>query len=168
MRALYVAATGMHTQQLNIDNIANNLANVSTTGFKRGRVDFQDLLYEAVQSPGTNASINTEIPTGINVGHGSRVSSIQKLFTQGSFQNTGQPLDLVIEGNGFFQITLPNGEPAYTRDGSLKLNSQGQLVTSNGDLLSPAITIPADAENITIANDGTVSVIQPGQAAPAV
>ena len=168
MRALYVAATGMNAQQVNIDNIANNLANVNTTGFKRGRVDFQDLLYEAVRSPGANASANTEIPTGISVGHGSRVASIQKLFTQGSYQHTGQPLDVVIEGDGFYQITQPSGDTAYTRDGSFKLNSTGQLVTSNGDLLTPNITIPTDALEVTIAADGTVSITQPGQAAPAV
>ncbi len=162
MRALYVAATGMHAQQLNIDNISNNLANVSTNGFKRGRVDFQDLLYEAARPAGANASVNTEIPTGIYVGHGSRVASIQKLFTQGSFQKTDQQYDVAIEGDGFFQITMPNGETSYTRDGSFKLDSTGQMVTSNGDPLTPIVTIPTDAERVIIADDGTVSVIQPG------
>ena len=168
MRALYVAATGMHAQQLSIDNIANNLANVSTTGFKRGRIDFQDLLYEAVRPAGANASVNTEIPTGVYLGHGSRVASIQKLHTQGALQNTQEELDIAIEGDGFYQITLPDGGTAYTRDGSFKKNSQGQLVTSNGDLLTPNITIPTDALQTTVADDGTVSVMQPGQAAPSV
>ena len=165
MRALYVAATGMHAQQLNIDNISNNLANVSTNGFKRGRIDFQDLLYEAARPAGATASAGREIPTGIYVGHGSRVASIQKLFTQGSFQKTDQQYDVAIEGDGFFQIAMPNGETGYTRDGSFKLDSTGRMVTSNGDPLIPAVTIPANAERVTIADDGTVSVVQPGQAA---
>ena len=166
MRSLFVAATGMQAQQINLDNIANNLANVNTTGFKRGRVDFQDLLYQAVQPVGANASINTEVPTGIYIGYGSRPAAVQKVFTQGSYQQTGQALDLLIEGDGFLQITLPNGDTAYTRDGALKLDSQGRLVTSNGDPVTPNITIPNDAVEINIATDGTVSVMQPGQNAP--
>ena len=162
MRALYIAATGMQSQQLNIDNVANNLANVNTTGFKRGRIDFQDLLYQTIQPAGANASINTEVPTGISIGYGSRPAAIQKIFTQGAFQPTGNELDAMIEGDGFFEISMPNGDTAYTRDGSFKLNSTGQIVTSNGDLLTPNITIPNDAESVTIAPDGTVSVMQPG------
>jgi flagellar basal-body rod protein FlgG len=168
MRALYIAATGMNSQQMNIDNISNNLANVSTTGFKRGRVDFQDLLYQSAKPAGANASVNTEIPTGINLGNGSRVASISKMFSQGSFQNTKETYDMLVEGEGFFQITMPNGETAYTRDGSFKLNSSGQVVTSNGDLLTPNITIPTNALEVTIATDGTVSAVMPGQTAPSV
>ncbi|MEN6626589.1 MAG: flagellar basal-body rod protein FlgG [Candidatus Sumerlaeia bacterium] len=165
MRALSVAATGMQSQQLNIDNISNNLANVNTTGFKRGRADFQDLLYQTVKPAGNNASVSTEVPTGIYLGLGSRPASIQKLFTQGSYTQTGQSLDVAIEGDGFFQITRADGSFAYTRDGAFKLDSQGRIVTSNGDLLTPTITIPSDvkSEDVTIATDGTVSVIQNGQ-----
>ncbi len=164
MRALSVAATGMQSQQMNIDNISNNLANVNTTGFKRGRVDFQDLLYQTVRPAGTSASVSTEVPTGIYLGLGSRPAAIQKLFTQGSYTQTSQKLDLAIEGDGFFQITRPDGSYAYTRDGSFKLDSQGRIVNSNGELLNPAITIPSDVktEDITIATDGTISVIQNG------
>lgn len=168
MRALYVAATGMQSQQITIDNIANNLANVSTTGFKAGRVDFQDLLYQAVKPAGANASTSTEIPTGIYLGYGSRPAAIQKVFTTGSFQRTENPLDMMVEGDGFFQITQPNGETAYTRDGAFKLDSQGRLVTSNGDVVNPAITIPTNALNISVATDGTVSATLAGQTAPSV
>lgn len=165
MRALSVAATGMSSQQMNIDNISNNLANVNTTGFKRGRVDFQDLLYQTVRPAGTSASVSTEIPTGIYLGLGSRPAAIQKLFTQGSYTQTSQKLDLAIEGDGFFQITRPDGSFAYTRDGSFKLDSQGRIVNSNGELLNPAITIPSDVktEDLTIATDGTISVVQNNQ-----
>ena len=164
MRALSIAATGMQTQQLNIDNIANNLANVNTAGFKRGRVDFQDLLYQTVRPAGSNASVNTEIPTGIYVGLGSRPAAIQKVFTQGAYQQTSQKLDMMVEGEGFFQITLPDGASAYTRDGAFKLDSQGRIVTSNGDALTPPITVPTTVqiEDMEIAADGTVSVIQNG------
>ncbi|MCL5271279.1 MAG: flagellar basal-body rod protein FlgG [bacterium] len=168
MRALFVAATGMQSQQLNIDNIANNLANVNTTGFKRGRVDFQDLLYQAIRPVGANATVNTEVPTGIYLGYGSRPAAIEKNFTQGAYQQTGQPYDVLIEGDGFFQVTLPNGDTAYTRDGAFKLNNQGQVVTSNGDLLTPNITVPSDALTTTIGTDGTVTVTQAGQSAPSV
>jgi flagellar basal-body rod protein FlgG len=168
MRALDVAATGMQSQQINIDNIANNLANVNTTGFKRGRVDFQDLLYQTVKPAGASASTSTEVPTGIYLGYGSRPAAIQKVFAPGAYQRTDNPLDLMIEGDGFFQVMLPNSETAYTRDGSFKLDSQGRLVTSNGDVINPAITIPQGAQNITVGNDGTVSVTMPGQTAPSV
>ena len=164
MRALSVAATGMQSQQLNIDNIPNNLANVNTGGFKRGRVDFQDLLYQTVRPAGTSASINTEVPTGIYLGLGSRPAAIQKVFTQGAYQQTDQKLDMLIEGEGFFQITRPDGGYAYTRDGAFKLDNQGRIVTSNGDPLTPAITIPNDVrvDDLMIAPDGTVSAIQGG------
>lgn len=168
MRALFVAATGMETQQLNIDNISNNLANVSTTGFKRGRVDFQDLLYQTLKPAGANASVSTEVPTGIYLGYGSRPAAIQKMFAQGAFQKTGQDYDLMVEGDGFFQVSRPNGEVAYTRDGSFKLDNQGRLVTSDGDLVTPNITIPTGALSPTVAPDGTVTVMQAGQTAPTV
>jgi flagellar basal-body rod protein FlgG len=158
----------MQSQQLSIDNIANNLANVSTTGFKAGRVDFQDLLYQAIKPAGTNASASTEVPTGIYLGYGSRPAAVQKVFTPGAYQQTTNPLDIMIEGDGFFQITQPNGETAYTRDGSFKLDSQGRLVTSNGDIVNPAITIPTTTSHTTIAPDGTVSVTTAGQTAPTV
>jgi flagellar basal-body rod protein FlgG len=168
MRALFVAATGMQSQQLNIDNIANNLANVNTTGFKRGRVDFQDLLYQAVKPAGANASVNTEVPTGIYLGYGSRPAAVQKVFAQGAYQRTDQDYDVLIEGDGFYQVTMPNGETTYTRDGAFKLDNQGRLVTSNGDLVTPNITIPSGALNVTIATDGTVSAKIAGQSAAAV
>jgi flagellar basal-body rod protein FlgG len=159
MRALHTAATGMQSQQVNLDNISNNLANVSTTGFKRGRADFQDLIYQALAAAG--ASAETETPTGVQIGYGSRLASVQKLFTQGSFQATNQPLDVAVEGDGFFQISMPDGTLAYTRDGSFKLDSTGQIVTSNGYPLSTPITIPSDATRTIIEKDGTVRVEQP-------
>jgi flagellar basal-body rod protein FlgG len=168
MRALNIAATGMQAQQLNIDNIANNLANVNTTGFKRGRADFQDLLYQTIRPAGASASQSTVVPTGLQVGLGTRSASITKSFTQGSYQQTDQPLDLLIEGDGFFEIQLPNGDSAYTRDGSFKLDDQGRVVTTNGDLLVPGVTIPQDAVLITVGTDGTVSVTAPGQPSSAV
>jgi flagellar basal-body rod protein FlgG len=158
----------MHAQQLNIDNIAHNLANVNTTGFKRGRVDFQDLLYQNLQPAGASASQNTTVPTGIQLGLGSRPAAIQKLFTQGPIQPTGQPLDVAIEGDGFFEITLPDGTATYTRDGAFKLDEQQRLVTSNGDLITPNITIPTGVQmsDISISPSGEVSVLVPGQTTP--
>jgi len=166
IRALYTAATGMEAQQLNIDVIANNLANVNTTGFKRSRADFQDLLYQTLRVPGALSSTNTRVPTGIQVGLGTRPAAVQKLFTQGDFQQTGNDLDWVIEGDGFFQILHPNGEIAYTRAGAFKLDDQGRIVNSDGYPLEPSITIPSDATKIIVASDGTVSVEQPGKTAP--
>ena len=166
MRALFTAATGMGAQQLNIDNISNNLANVNTTGFKRGRVDFQDLLYEAVRPAGASATASTEVPTGVQVGHGVQVASIQKLFTQGSYLRTEQPLDMVIEGEGFFSVTLPDGSLGYTRDGAFKRSATGLIVTSNGDPLTQQITIPENATNLTIGRDGVVSYSTAGSTTP--
>lgn len=158
MRALYTAATGMQSQQTNLDNIANNLANVSTTGFKRGRADFQDLIYQALRPAGSSA--NAEIPTGIHIGYGSKLASIQKHFDQGALQTTAGKLDVAILGDGFFQISLPDGTLAYSRDGALKLDSTGQIVTNNGNPLSTPITIPTTAEDIFIDSDGGVRVRQ--------
>jgi flagellar basal-body rod protein FlgG len=156
----------MHAQQLTLDVIANNLANVQTGGFKRSRVDFQDLIYQTMQVPGMASAQGTEVPSGFQVGHGTRAVSTQRLFIEGDLQPTGNPLDLAIEGEGFFQITQPNGEVAYTRAGSFKKDSQGRLVTAEGFAVQPEITIPEDALSVTVGVDGTVSVQQPGVAQP--
>jgi flagellar basal-body rod protein FlgG len=163
IRALYTAATGMEAQQINIDTIANNIANVNTTGFKQGRAEFQDLLYQNVRPAGTAASSSTEYPVGLQLGLGTRPVATSRIYKQGDFRQTGNPLDLVIEGKGFFQVRMPSGETAYTRDGSFHLNKEGQLVTADGDALEPQITIPADAQEVVIGSDGTVSVTQAGQ-----
>ncbi len=162
IRSLFTAATGMIAQQLNIDTIANNLANVNTTGFKKSRVNFQDLIYETIKPAGTVTEAGTIIPEGIQVGHGVRPSAVSKLFSQGSAIQTGNPFDMRIEGDGFFQVTLPDGSLAYTRDGAFKVNAEGEVLTADGYLLDPAITIPIDAELVTVGPDGTVSVLQPG------
>lgn len=163
IRALYSAASGMSAQQLNIDNIANNLANANTTGFKHRRAQFQDLLYQTTLAPGTAAGQQTVVPTGLQVGLGSRPVSNEIIFAQGDFIQTGNPLDLVIEGQGFFQIRMPNGELAYTRSGAFHLDRDGNLVDANGNPTEPQITIPKDAKSVTVAADGTVSFTQPGQ-----
>jgi flagellar basal-body rod protein FlgG len=155
----------MQTQQVNIDVIANNLANVNTTGFKRSRADFQDLLYQTVLPAGAASSNQTEIPTGIQVGLGSRLAAVQRLFLQGDMQATENQLDIAIDGAGFLQILQPNGDIAYSRAGSLKLDSQGRIVNSDGYPIEPEIAVPSDAINITIGADGTVSVMQPGNIA---
>jgi flagellar basal-body rod protein FlgG len=157
-RSLFVGATGMTAQQLNLDMIANNLANVNTTAFKRSRTDFQDLLYQTIRAPGAVSAEGFEIPSGIQFGNGVGVASITKLFEQGSFLESGNPLDVAIEGEGFFQITLPDGDIGYTRDGSFKLNSTGTIVTADGFALEPELSIPEDTVTITIGSDGTVSV----------
>jgi flagellar basal-body rod protein FlgG len=162
IRSLFTASTGMIAQQMNIDTIANNLANVNTTGFKKSRVNFQDLLYETIKPAGTQTANGTTIPEGIQIGHGVRPSSIAKLHTQGGAIQTGNPFDLSIEGEGFFQITLPDGTTGYTRDGAFKVNAEGQVLTADGYLLADNIVIPSDAEVVNIGPDGTVSVIQPG------
>ena len=166
MRALWTAATGMQAQQMTLDVVTNNLANVQTAGFKRSRVDFQDLVYETLQAPGAASAQGQEIPSGFQVGHGSRAVATQRLFVEGDLQQTGNPLDMAIEGEGFFQVQTPSGDTAYTRAGTFKKNSQGQLVTSDGFTVEPAITIPQDALSVTVGVDGTVSFTQPGQAQP--
>jgi flagellar basal-body rod protein FlgG len=163
IRALFTAASGMTAQQLNVDNIAHNLANANTTGFKTRRTEFQDLMYQNMVQPGTSAGQQTVIPTGLQVGLGTRPSSNEVIFTQGSFQLTENPLDLVIQGKGFFQVRRPAGDLAYTRSGSFQMDRDGNLVTGDGDPIEPQITLPADATNINIATDGTVSYSQPGQ-----
>jgi flagellar basal-body rod protein FlgG len=163
IRALYSAASGMVAQQLNVDNIANNLANANTAGFKNRKVQFQDLLYQTLLAPGTQSGEQTVFPTGLQLGLGARVAANEVIFRQGDFVSTGNPLDVVIEGAGFFQVRLASGELAYTRAGSFQVNRDGQIVTLNGDLIEPNITIPQDALNVTIGDDGTVSFTQPGQ-----
>jgi flagellar basal-body rod protein FlgG len=160
IRALYTAASGMTAQQMNVDNIANNLANANTTGYKMRRTQFQDLMYQNVTQPGTAAGAQTTVPTGLQVGLGTRSVANEIVLTEGSPSQTNNSLDLVIQGKGFFQVTMPTGEISYTRDGSFQLDKEGHIVTASGDLLEPPITIPADAQNISIANDGTVSYTQ--------
>lgn len=163
IRALYSAASGMTAQQMNVDNIAHNLANASTVGYKARRAQFQDLLYQDVVTPGASAGQQTVVPTGLQLGLGARAASNEIIFTQGNVLATSNPLDVVIQGKGFFQVRLANGEIAYTRAGSFHLDRDGNLVTSDGDPLEPQITIPPDAQEIHIAADGTVSYTQPGQ-----
>lgn len=162
-RALYTAASGMAAQQMNLDNIANNLANSSTTGFRGSRLQFQDLMYQSVVAPGSAATAQTTVPDGLQIGLGTRVVSTEMLQTQGDAVNTGNPLDVMIQGQGFFQVQMPSGEIAYTRDGSFHLDQNRTLVTADGNQLQPTITIPADALTINIGSDGTVSVTEPGQ-----
>ncbi len=164
IRSLYTSTTGMVAQQLNLDTIANNLANVNTTGFKKSKTDFEDLMYQILEEPGTTATEQGTSPSGIQIGLGVKPTAVGKIFSQGDAQNTGNPLDLMIEGDGFLQVTMPNGDTTYTRSGALKINSIGQIVTTDGYLILPNITIPADATSITVSSDGTVSVRQPGSA----
>lgn len=164
-RALYTAASGMSAQQTNLDNIANNLANANTTGFQQRQVNFTDLLYQNQVMPGAAATQQTTVTAGLQVGLGTRPGATEIIQTQGEFTTTGNPLDIAISGAGFFQILLPSGQIGYTRDGSFSTNAQGEVVTSGGNPLQPAITIPPDALSITIGSDGTVSVTQPGQTA---
>ncbi len=163
IRAMFSAATGMIAQQVNIDTIANNLANVNTTGFKKSRVNFQDLLYETLKPAGVQTSAGTTTPEGIQIGHGVRPSSVAKLFTPASLVQTANPLDIAIEGDGFFQVDLPDGTTAYTRDGSFRTNADGTLLTVDGYAVNPGITLPSDAEQISIGQDGVISVRIPGQ-----
>jgi len=162
MRSLWTAATGMAGQQFNLDTIANNLANVNTAGFKKSRVDFEDLIYEILKSPGTPIATGSVLPTGIHVGHGVSIAATQKIHSLGHLQETQNPLDIAIEGDGFFQLLLPDGSTGYTRDGSFKIDQEGKLVTSNGHILQPEIVIPAGASQITITEDGAVIVIVAG------
>jgi flagellar basal-body rod protein FlgG len=166
IRSLWTSATGMQAQALNLDVISNNLANVNTSGFKKSRAEFQDLLYETINPAGTSSSQDTEVPAGIQLGHGTRPSTVLKIFSQGNMENTQNELDLAIEGDGFFQITLPNGETAYTRDGAFKLDSDGRIVNSAGFAMEPEISIPSDALSISVGLDGTVSVLQTGESTP--
>lgn len=166
IRALWTAASGMQAQQLNIDVVAHNLANVNTAGFKKSRADFEDLIYQTIKSPGAPSTTTTQIPTGIQVGLGAKPASVTKIFTEGNINQTGNELDIAIEGRGFFQIQQPDGTTAYSRAGTFKKDSQGRVVTSDGYPMLPEIVIPSNATRITVGNDGTVSVMQPGQNAP--
>ncbi len=163
LRALHTAASGMEAQQLNIDTIAHNLANINTSGFKFRRAQFQDLLYQNMRQAGASNTATTEIPVGLQVGLGTKPVASEIIFTQGDFASTSNALDMVIQGHGFFQIRQANGQMAYTRNGNFHLNRDGNIVTSDGDLLDPQITIPQDQTGITIGSDGTVSVQQANQ-----
>ncbi len=163
IRALWTASTGMDAQQLHMDVIANNLANVNTTGFKKSRADFQELLYQNVRTAGSTAAAGNEVPTGIQVGLGTRTAAVQRVFTVGDLQQTGNQLDLAIEGDGFFQVQLPTGETAYTRAGAFKKDGTGRIVTSDGYPLLPEIAVPANASKISIGEDGTVQAFLDGQ-----
>jgi flagellar basal-body rod protein FlgG len=163
IRALYTAASGMLAQQMNLDNIANNLANASTTGFHNRRLQFQDLIYQNTVAPGAAATQQTTLPSGLQVGLGVRPASSEILQIEGNFDATGNPLDLAIQGNGFFQVTLPTGDLAYTRSGAFHLDQNGNMVDEQGDSLTPNITIPSNALSITVGTDGTVSVTLPAQ-----
>jgi flagellar basal-body rod protein FlgG len=166
IRSLWIAKTGLDAQQTQLDVISNNLANVSTAGFKRSRAVFEDLLYQTLRQPGAQSSQQTQLPTGLQLGTGVKPVASERVFSQGNLQQTGNTLDIAVNGQGFFQVTMPDGSLAYTRDGSFHLDAQGQLVSSSGYPLSPAITIPANAQQITVARDGTVTVTQAGQATP--
>jgi len=166
MRALWIAKTGLDAQQTRMSVVANNLANVNTTGFKRDRAMFEDLLYQTIRQPGAQSSENTQLPSGLLIGTGVRTTATEKLFSQGNMVQTENSLDVAIEGRGFLEILLPDGSVAYTRDGSLQLDSQGQIVTPNGYALQPGLTIPANTQSITIGKDGTVSVQVAGNSAP--
>src|SRR5437867_393216 len=162
-RALWTAASGMVAQQLNIDTIANNLANVNTTGFKKSRARFEDLLYQTLRAPGASSSQQNRYPAGIQLGLGTRAAAVEKLHSQGDFKKTDNPLDLIVQGDGFFKVTLPDGSTGYTRDGAFSLDRDGQVVNAQGFPLEPAITIPQGTVRIDVGADGTVTAITGGQ-----
>ena len=164
--ALWIAKTGLDAQQTRMAVITNNLANVNTTGYKRGRASFEDLLYQTVRQPGASSSQNSELPSGLMLGTGVSIVSTEKEFAQGNLLQTENPLDLAVQGRGFFEIVLPDGSLAYTRDGSFEMNSQGQIVTSTGYELQPSVTAPAETLSITVGTDGTVSALVAGSNTP--
>ena len=166
IRSLWIARTGLDAQQTQLDVTSNNLANVSTNGFKRARAVFEDLLYQTLRQPGASSSAQTQIPAGLQLGTGVRPVSTERIFTQGNLTQTGNTLDVASQGEGFFQIQLPDGTTAYTRDGAFQKDSQGQVVTANGYPLSPAITLPSNAISVTIGTDGVVTVLQTGSPTP--
>ncbi len=166
MRALFTAATGMEAQQFRIDAIANNLSNVTTTGYKRARTEFQDLFYDTLQIPGAQAANGASSPTGIQFGHGVKLAAVNRIFDSGDRVNTGRELDLAVDGDGFFQVQRPDGETVYTRDGNLKVDAEGNLVNSLGYVLLPNLQVPPGATSITILADGTLSAILGGQTDP--
>ena len=164
--ALWAAKTGLDAQNTEMSIIANNLANVNTTGFKRDRAVFEDLLYQKKGQVGANTTQSTQSPSGLSIGTGVRLVATEKNYSQGSLTQTGNPLDMAVQGQGFFQIQMPDGTLAYTRDGSFQVDAQGQLVTASGYVVQPGITIPQGAQSVTVGTDGTVSVLLPGQSAP--
>ena len=166
IRSLWISRTGLDAQQFQLDVTSNNLANVSTNGYKRARAVFEDLLYQTLRQPGASSSAQTQIPSGLQVGTGVRPVATERIFTQGNLNQTGNTLDVAIQGNGFFQIQLPDGTLAYTRDGAFQKDSQGQVVSANGYPLSPAITIPSNSISISIGTDGVVTVLQTGSPTP--
>jgi flagellar basal-body rod protein FlgG len=166
IRSLWISKTGLDAQQTQMDVVANNLANVSTNGFKRSRAVFEDLLYQNIRQPGAQSSQSTQIPSGLQIGTGVRPVAAERIHTQGNLAQTGNKLDVAIQGSGFFPVLMPDGTTGYTRDGSFQTDSQGQLVTSSGFVIQPAITIPANATSVTIGQDGLVSVTQAGTVAP--
>ncbi len=166
IRSLWISKTGMDAQQTQMDVISNNLANVSTAGFKRSRAVFEDLLYQTLRQPGAQSSQQTQLPSGLQLGTGVRPVATERIFTQGNLQQTSNDKDVAIQGAGFLQVLLPDGTTAYTRDGTLQMDNQGQLVTSSGFVIQPAITIPAGAQSLTVGRDGTVSVTLQGTTAP--
>jgi flagellar basal-body rod protein FlgG len=165
IRSLHIAKTGLEAQQTNLDVISNNLANVSTNGFKKSRAVFEDLLYQNVRQPGAQSSQQTQLPSGLQIGTGVRTVATERIHTQGNPQQTGNSKDVMVNGAGYFQVAMPDGTQAYTRDGSFQTDSNGQLVTSSGYVLQPPITVPPNALSLTVGRDGTVSVTTPGQAA---
>lgn len=164
--ALWVAKTGLNAQDYNLTTVSNNLANVSTTGFKKDRAVFEDLIYQIQRQPGALSSQDSRLPSGLQLGTGVKVAGTQKIFTTGSLQETSQPLDLAINGRGFFQIVTPDGNTSYTRDGTFHMDADGQVVNASGYLLEPNITIPAQTNTLTISKDGIVSVTQVGETTP--
>jgi flagellar basal-body rod protein FlgG len=161
LRALYSAATGMEAQQMNLDVISNNLANVNTNGFKRGRAVFQDLMYQTLRQPGAQVGDANQLPSGLQLGTGTRVAATERLHTEGNLTNTSDPMDIAIQGQGFLNVQLPDGTDAYTRDGALQVDQNGQLTTAGGLVIQPPINVPNNALSLTIGKDGTVSVTQP-------
>jgi flagellar basal-body rod protein FlgG len=166
IRSLWISKTGLDAQQTQLDVISNNLANVSTNGFKRSRAVFEDLLYQTMRQPGAASSQQSQLPVGLQIGTGVRPVATARLFTQGNMQQTGNSLDMAVSGQGFFQVQLPDGTTGYTRDGSFHVDANGGLVTSNGFAVSPAITLPADAQSVTVGQDGTISVVKSGSTTP--
>ncbi|MEO6031187.1 MAG: flagellar basal-body rod protein FlgG [Burkholderiaceae bacterium] len=166
MRSLWISKTGMEAQQTQLDAISNNLANASTNGYKRSHAVFEDLMYQNLRQAGANSTDQTTLPTGLQIGLGTRAVAISRNFTQGNLQQSGNSLDVAVSGQGFFELQMPDGTTGYTRDGSFQVNSQGQLVTNNGYTVQPGINIPANATSVTIGNDGTVSVVLPTQSTP--
>ena len=166
MRSLWISKTGMEAQQTQLDTIAHNLANSATNGYKKSHAVFEDLMYQNLRQAGANSSDATTLPTGLQLGLGTRAVATSRSFIQGSLQQSSNPLDVAISGQGFFEVQMPDGSTAYTRDGSFQVNATGQLVTNNGYPVQPGITVPANATSVTVANDGTVSVTLPAQSAP--